>query len=49
VESGSIDFSDVDYIKYTFDASGYTSVDYSIGPFITDGDDVPLSRTPGDP
>jgi hypothetical protein len=41
---GSVDFSDVDYIKYTFDASGYTSVDYSIGPLITDGDDVAVEQ-----
>jgi len=35
-----VDFSDLDYIKYTFDASSVTSVDFSIGPLTTDGEDV---------
>jgi len=37
---GSVDFSDIDYIKYTFDASAVTSVDFSIGPLSTDGGSV---------
>jgi hypothetical protein len=35
-----VDFSDVDYIGYIFDASSVTSVDFSIGPLTTDGDAV---------
>ncbi|MBD3179531.1 MAG: hypothetical protein GF417_07890 [Candidatus Latescibacteria bacterium] len=37
---GGVDFTDVDYIKYTFDASSVTSVDFSIGPLTSDGDAV---------
>ena len=39
-EFAGVDFTDVDYIKYSFDASSVTSVDFSIGPLTTDGESV---------
>lgn len=35
-----VDFTDIDNIKYTFDASSVTSVDFAIGPLTTDGGSV---------
>lgn len=37
-----VDFTDVDMITVRFDSSAYTSVDYAIGPFRTDGETVPV-------
>ena len=39
-EFPGVDFTDIDYIKYTFDGSSVTSVDFSIGPLTTDGESV---------
>lgn len=40
-----IDFTDVDRISYRFDASDYTSVDFSIGPLRTDEEMVGVEDT----
>jgi hypothetical protein len=42
---GPVDFSDIDYIKYTFDASAVTSVDFAIGPLSTNGGDVDAGQS----
>jgi hypothetical protein len=43
-----VDFTDIDYITYRFDASAVSAVDFAIGPLITDVEEVAVeSRTWG--